>query len=699
LLQRIAVLVLVPFAALANEVQEIPNPVDGDPRAPAAIDEIRVTTSRVETPVVEVPAAVAVVGRDGIQLARQQLSVAEALGGVPGIFVQNRTNFAQDARIAIRGFGARANFGIRGIKLIVDGIPATLPDGQGQVDSIDLASAERIEILRGPSASLYGSASGGVIRVESERGPPIPFVSGRAAFGSYDYRSYGVKAGGEAGPLNGLLSVSRNELGGYRDHSSMENLLVNSRLGFRFDESADLGAVLNLLHAPEAQDPGGLNAGEVAADRRQASARNLLFDAGESVDQASGGLRFRKRFGQQHETRVMAYGVWREFRNKLPFESGGAVELNRFFGGGGLEHVWRDEWFGRGNRLVVGFEVDAQRDHRIRRDNLQGNLGARTLDQDEDVTGLHLFLEDAFRLSDDVELTLGVGYDRVELDVRDRFLADGDDSGSGHFDEWSPMIALHWRVVDAFQPYGRISSAFEPPTTTELANPSGAGGFNPDLGPQRAVNFELGAKGLLPGRLRWDLAAFHIRIEDELVPFELPGMPGRSFFANAGRSSRTGIELGVTCRPLAWLSGSLAYTWSLFEFERFESVDGVFDGNRTPGVPEHQLFFQLEARHHWGLYAIWDVQFVDEIYADNANTVATDAYAVTNLRLGWSRRVGSSQRWELGPFVGMGNLSDTEYIDNLRINAFGGRYFEPAPERNFYGGISLAYHFGGEPMH
>jgi iron complex outermembrane receptor protein len=688
-----ALLLLVPFAALAGDARDAPGPAaDGV----AAVDEIRVRASRVEAPVVEVPAAVAVVGREDIQLGRQQLSVAESLTGVPGVFVQNRTNFAQDARIAIRGFGARANFGIRGIKLIVDGVPATLPDGQGQVDSIDLASAERIEILRGPSASLYGSASGGVIRVESERGPPIPFVSGRVALGSYDYRSYGAKAGGEFGPLNGLLSVSRNELGGYRDHSRMENLLVNSRLSFRFDESADLGAVLNLLHAPEARDPGGLTAAEVASDRRQASARNVLFDAGESVDQASAGLRFRKRFGQKHETQAVAYGVWRDFENKLPFESGGAVELDRFFGGGALQHVWRDEWLGHPNRLVIGIEVDAQRDRRIRRDNLQGSLGARVFDQAEDVTGVHLFLEDSFRLWSDVELTLGVGYDIIGFDVRDDFLADGDDSGSGSFDEWSPMVGLHWRVHDAFQPYGRISTAFEPPTTTELANPSGAGGFNPDLGPQRAVNFELGAKGLLPGRLSWDLAAFHIRIEDELVPFELAGMPGRSFFANAGRSRRTGVELGVTWRPLQWLTGSLAYTWSLFEFDRFETEDGVFDGNRTPGVPEHQLFFQLDARHPWGFYGIWDVQFVDEIYADNANSVRTDAYAVTNLRLGWSRRLGRSERWEIGPFVGIGNLSDSEYIDNLRINAAFGRYFEPAPERNFYGGLSVAYHFGGE---
>jgi iron complex outermembrane receptor protein len=183
-------------------------------------------------------------------------------------------------------------------------------------------------------------------------------------------------------------------------------------------------------------------------------------------------------------------------------------------------------------------------------------------------------------------------------------------------------------------------------------------------------------------------------------------MPGRSFFANA-RSRRTGIELGLTHRPLAWLTASLAYTWSLFEFDRFETVDGVFDNNRIPGVPEHQLFFQLEARHRWGFYAIWDVQFVDEIYADNANTVRTDAYAVTNLRIGWSGRLGRSERWELGPFVGLNNLSDTDYIDNLRINAPPGfgtpptppRYFEPAPERNFFCGISLAYHFGGEPSH
>jgi iron complex outermembrane receptor protein len=646
----------------------------------STIEEVTVTTPRVEKSLLETPAAVGVLGSEDLQRARQQLSLGESLSAIPGVFIQNRYNFAQDVRIAIRGFGARSNFGIRGIKLVVDGIPATLPDGQGQVDSIDLASVERIEVLRGPAASLYGSAAGGVIRIVSEEGPEVPFVRGRAAFGSYGYQGYNAKLGGRARSLDYFGSVSGQLLDGYRDHSRVESLIGNAKTRWTLDDRSDLTLVMSGLHSPEAQDPGGLQAEEVAEDRRQAREENVTFNAGESVDQASGGLVYRRAFGAKHETSLRGFGVWRDFQNKLAFQPGGSVDLDRLFAGGGVEHRYQDEWFGRSNRLLLGFEADAQRDQRIRRNNDEGTIGAETFDQDEGVTSLRFFLQDEFALRDDVELTLALGYDHLEYVVEDHFLTDasGDDSGTTDFGEWSPMFGLHWRALPALDLYGRISTSFEPPTTTELANPSGGGGFNRDLEPQRAVNYEVGAKGLLPGQLRWDLAVFHIRIRDELVPFELPGMPGRSFFTNAGRSSRTGVELGLAYQPFEDLTASLSYTWSHFEFDRFRSDDDiVFDGNRIPGVPEHQLYAQLAYEHRWGFFGVWDLLFVGDVYANNANTVKTDAYAVSN------------------PFVAINNLFDEHYIDNLRINAGDDRYFEPAPERNAYGGISLAYHFGG----
>ncbi|MBW2362003.1 MAG: TonB-dependent receptor [Deltaproteobacteria bacterium] len=660
----------------------------------SAMDTITVRASRTDQSLGDFPGAASVVGSDEIQLARPQLTLGESLLGIPGVFTQNRDNFAQDLRIAIRGFGARANFGIRGIKLIVDGIPATLPDGQGQVDTIQLSTARRIEVLRGPAATLYGSAAGGVIRIETEEGPDTPFLQGRTAFGSHGYRQYDVKGGGSSGPVRYLLGVSRQELDGYRDHSRMENVLANGKLSWTPDESSKLTVIGNYLHAPKAQDPGGLTSTQVEEDRRQARQRNKDFDAGEELDQASLGLSYVRTFGIGHELTAATYHVWRDFENRLPFTSGGAVEYDRYFGGASLQYRYEDQFFGMNNRLLVGVDVDAQRDERKRRDNDEGSVGDVVFDQDEDVTALRAFLQDELALGEDFELTAGVGFDHLRYEVDDAFvdLADDDldDSGRRNFDEWSPMVALRWSRWRALNAYARISTSFEPPSTAELANPDASGGFNSDIEAQRTVNYEIGIKGLLPGTLRYELVGFWMRTKDELVPFESD--LGRTFFENAGRTTRGGIELSFRYQPVEGLTAAFAYTWSVFEFDKFRTADGSFDGNSIPGVPDHHLYGELFYRSPFGLYGGLEFRWVGPFYADNANEEKTDSYFVSSLRLGHSQNFG---RWEIGPYLGIQNLFGKRYIDNVRINAFGGRYFEPAPKRSYFGGLTVAYHFEG----
>jgi iron complex outermembrane receptor protein len=655
------------------------------------IEVLTVTAPRAEKLLTEVPAAISRVDRQAIQLGQRQLTLDESLKRVPGLFVQNRSNFAQDLRIAIRGFGARANFGIRGIRLIVDGIPATLPDGQAQVDNIDLGSAERIEVIRGPSSSLYGPAAGGVILIESESGREDPFVEGRVAVGEHGYRKYQTKAGGELGPLNYLVSISRLELDGYRHHSRTENVLLNSRFGFTIDETSEVGVVLNAVHAPVADDPGALRAEEVERDRRQAAPNNLLFDSSESVDQQQLGVIFRKGFGNAHEIEIVNHYVWRKFDNRLAIPGGarGRIDLERFFTGAGLRYVHTDSFFDRENRLMLGFEIDAQRDIRKRFDNDEGSRGELRLDQDEKVTAFGVYAQDEFHLLDDLELTLGIRYDRVEFEVDDGFPEDGTDGGSLDFDEFSPRVGLVWSPLPAVNLFADVSTSFETPTTTELADPSGAGGFNSDLDAQTSIGYELGVKGLLPDRLRYEVVGFYIDVDDELVPFEVGG---REFFENAGRSKRSGLELGLTLQPCEGLTASLAYTFSHFEFDRFRTSAGSFDGNDIPGVPRNQVWAEIAYTHPWGLYGSWEVFFADDIYADNANSVQSDSYVVSNLRAGYRGRFGG---WEIGSFIGVDNLFAEKYADNVRLNVESGRFFEPAPERSVYGGVSLGHRFGG----
>ena len=636
--------------------------------------------------------AIGSVDKDHIQLGRQQLSLEESLVTIPGLMFQDQYNFAQDLRISIRGFGARSNFGIRGIKIITDGIPNTLPDGQSGVDDIDLGSMQRVEVIRGPSSSMYGSAAGGVINILTEDGPEVPFAEGRLSYGAYGFDKYQLKGGGQHKDLNYLGSLSYLNFTGYRDHAATENALLNTKFRYDFDGTSSLTAVVNAVDSPVAQDPGALNAREVRTNRRRAAPRNILYNAGEKVRQQKLGLVYRNAFDAKHELILRNYYVWRDFDNFLPFDindngQGGSVDLNRLFFGGGGTYTYTDPLFGRPNSLVFGFEIDAQRDQRKRFANNFGERGALTTNQDENVTGYGIYLQDEFSILDNLRLTLGARYDMLRYDVDDKI---GMGSGSRRFDEPSPMVALLWTPIPAVNLYGNISTAFEPPTSTELANPTGPTGFNPLLEPQTATNYEIGIKGLLSAATRYELALFHIDVGDELVPFELSGS-GQTFFQNAGESTRNGVEASLEIQPISGMTTTFTYTYSDFTFDSFTDVNGdVFDGNKIPGVPDNQFYADVSYFHPSGFYASWNIRYVDRFFANSANTVKTAPYSVANLRLGYTRQIGGL---EISPFFGINNMFNEKYNDNIRINANFGRYFEPAPEMNVYGGISVRYQF------
>ena len=651
----------------------------------AGLGPIVITPTIVEKISDEKPAAISVIGQAEIQLGSEQLGLDESLGRVPGLFTLNRYNFAQDLRLSIRGFGARSSFGIRGIKVIVDGIPETLPDGQGSVDGIDIGSASQITVIRSPSSSLYGNASGGVILIESERGPMIPFAEARATFGDYNFKKQQLKTGGDTGKLNYLLNLSDTTIDGYRDHSKFENNQLNTRLEARLSTTSSLLTTIHHTDQPAADDPGGLTSAEAASDPTQARAQNLSFDAGEELKQTRIGLLYKTSLSENHDLEARIYNTDRDFSNKLPFQNGGIVKLDRDFYGIGVKYTVEGDLGDKPNRLLVGIDFDRQDDDRSRFDNLQGVTGAQTFKQNELVTSLGAFLQNETKLSDIAEFTVGIRFDEVKFNVNDQFLADGDDSGDINFDQVSPMVGISIRRSSNTHLYATISSAFETPTTTEFANPDG-GGFNQSLEAQESINYEIGIK-TKTSSYRFEAALFHIDIDNELTPFELPAQPGRIFFENAGSSSRNGLELSYTRQLAEQLRLSMAYTYSDFTFDRFTDTNGnEFDGNHSPGIPQDLLYLDFSWFGDSGFYAKWDVTYTGEIYADNANQISVESSTVSNLRLGHNVFYDD---WEVASFLGVNNLFDEDYNDNIRINAFGGRYFEPAPERNAYVGITV----------
>jgi iron complex outermembrane receptor protein len=684
---------LAAFAVLAGPVfaQGGGPPSTGAEGQTGALEEIIVEATRIQTPLEQVPAAVSVVGEDAIQLARQQLALDESLNRVPGVFMQDRYNFAQDLRVSIRGFGARSNFGIRGIKILVDGIPETLPDGQGQVDSIDLGATQQIEVIRGPSSSLYGNASGGVISVTTESGTEQPYGELRLSGGDYGFHKVQLKTGGQSGDTNYFVSLSDEALDGYREHSRAENTLLTGRLRFDLGEDRDLTAVVSYTDQPVSDDPGSVTATQAATDPRSAWLGNLVFDAGEALTQSRLGLVYGMDLGEHHRISARNYYVWRDFDNKLPFLSGGIVNLKRFFAGGGFNYTYEGPWLGKDDRLIVGFDFDNQNDDRKRFDNLAGQRGALSFDQNETVRSQGLFVQNELRLKENIRLDMGVRLDSVTFDVTDHFLSDGNDSGTRTLEDTSPMLGIVWNLSPVVNVYGTYSTAFETPTTTEFNNPSGGGGFNPDLKPQSAANLEVGVRGSVAEKYRYEMALFRIDVKDELIPFEVPSSPGRDYFVNAGKSTRNGFEASYTGHLFDRFEVTASYTYSDFKFTDFvDDAGNDFGGNALPGIPENLFFGELRYTRPSGWFAAVDVQYVGYQYADNANTVRNDAYALANLRAGFSRDSGP---FTIAPFLGLNNMFDRTYNGNVRINAFGGRFFEPAPGRNLYAGVSLRRRF------
>ena len=649
------------------------------------LDEIVVTATRMEASVRDVARSISVVGKDRIQGSTQQLGMDEALAAVPGLYIQNRYNFSGDLRVAMRGFGARSSFGIRGIRIIVDGIPETLPDGQSGVDGIDLGSAQSIEVLRGPASSLYGNASGGVIAVSSELGNVNPFVEGKIAGGEFGYRQVGLKAGGQIRSADYLVNVSRTELDGYREHGEFRGTQLNSRLGIPLSSSDRLLIAANITDQPRAQDPGGINDAQAALDPASARAQNVQFDAGESVDQQRIGLVYER--ARSAGTLVLRnHYVWRDFANKLPFSSGGAVDLDRFFYGFGAQYRLGDS-IPDAFKLAVGVDIDRQDDDRQRFDNNDGVLGAQSFNQNERVENTGVYLQAEYELSDAWTIQAGLRYDEISYNVSDRFLADGDDSGKLNFDEFSPSIGFNYKLANGVA-FASYSSGFETPTTTELANPDASGGFNPSLRPQTADNFELGYKAGKEDRF-FEVSVFQIDLEDELIPFELAAFPDRNFFANAGSSSRTGLETALSWRNQRGFSIDASLTWSDFKFDNFIDDSGNdYGGNSLPGLPEKFGYLGFNYAPANGFSGLLEIVYSGDLYTNNANSVEVSSHTVTNLRFGFEFGRGS---WLFRTFAGVNNLFDEDYNNNIRINAFGGRFFEPAPGRHIYAGITANY--------
>jgi len=653
----------------------------------AVLPTVEVSAPRLAREIYATPAAVSTIEQDAIAQGQQRVRLDESLNRVPGVFLQNRDNFAQGQRISIRGFGARAPFGVRGITVMVDGIPYTLPDGQAQLDAIDLDSAERIEVIRGPSSVLYGNAAGGVIDITTADGRDNPGTRLRMGAGSDGYQKMALQNGGVQGDWSHHISLTALNVDGYREQSSTEKYLLNAKLRRELGSDRALTAIINLLDNPRSEDPGALNAREVAEGRDQAAPNSLALDAGQTVDQQLIGLQYEDLSAGEGELYLKGFIAQRDFEQQLPFVGSSRLGYQRDYMGASAEYHHEVTLGNLPLNYIVGVDAARQKDDRFRNDvNPQGAVGEPLADETQTATSTGVFVQGDLALSELLTLSLGTRFDRVDLDVDDDFAADGDQSGQRTFNEWSGSAGLSYRYRPQHQAYINTGTAFETPTFSEFANPAG-GGFNPSVEPQKAWNREVGLRGYIePLALDYDVALFSVRVRDELVPYD---EGGRTFYQNAGDTNRDGVELALGWQLADQWRLDSALTLARYEFDEFATPSERFDGNRIPGLPEQTWVNQLTWENLDERFATLETEYVGDLVADNANETSVDSYWLVNLRVGDGWQL--SQQTRLSAYVGLRNLLDEEHYSNVRLNGTFGRFYEPAPGRSVYGGVELSF--------
>ncbi|MDD0972985.1 TonB-dependent receptor family protein [Pseudomonas fontis] len=641
--------------------------------APLEVTSTRVTSTWLETPAAI--SSVSVADKPGEQL----LTLDGLLSAVPGTVSQSRYNMAQGMRLSIRGFGARSSFGMRGIRVMVDGVPLTMPDGQTEMDGVDLGLVERVEVIRGSASTLYGNGAGGVLAIQTREPSLTPTSTIDVSGGEYGYQRLRAETSGTSGNVGGLLALNVTNMDGYREHSTSEARNLTGKVRWQGD-NGQLGVTFQALDN-RWEDPGALNLQQVRADRGQARPESLKFNSDETITQQRLAVNWTADLDAANSYQLRSWLGHREFGNRLPYSAGGQTSYGRLFAGAGAQFTHRAEWFGLGNVLTTGVDIEQQRDDRERHNNLVGGgTGALTLRQREKAGSVGLYLQDSIDLSERWQLTLGGRYDTIRQSVDDRFLGNGDDSDVQRFEDWNYSVGLSYRINEHYLAYARVATSFETPTLNELTSPTG-GGFNSGLEPAKALNRELGLKGEWDN-LRWEAVAYSILLQDELVPYTVGGS-GPTYYRNAGRSQRDGVELSADYTPVEHWRLSMAYSFSDYRYTRFDP----YDDKRLPGIPRQTLFSEV-AYEADDFYARLNMNAYGPQYADNANTARVAGVALFNVRLGKRFKL---QDQVLEPYVGLDNLTDRRYYDNLRINDGSSRYYEPGPGRTVYAGVKVTF--------
>ncbi|HKV74435.1 MAG TPA: TonB-dependent receptor [Gemmatimonadales bacterium] len=676
-----------------------------------ALPELSVTVTRTPEPLRRVPAPVSVLDSTAIQRGRPTVGLSESLNNIPGVYIGNRYNFSLDERVSIRGAGARANFGTRGVKILLDGVPLTMPDGQSTLINLDLSDVRRTEVLRGSAASLYGNASGGVVSLSSERvGDPLA-ATARGEGGSFGMYKAGVRLSGQTGTASGGLTVSHLSVDGFRQHSASDLTQVNFGGNWVTSAHGSLEAHIRYADQPKAQNPGALTYAEWQANPDSAAANNIRRNADKDVSQGMASLGYKYLTDGGNTYQATIFGVTRTLRNPLAAPppdglgptAGTYVAIDRAAGGLRLSGINLLEHDGAA-KLTYGLDLQRMRDNRTNARSVSGVPDTLILDQTEKVTEFGPFAQLSWDFVPKVSALVALRYDWVAFDVADHHLSDGvDNSGSITMHAPSASVGFSYDAAELLVPYVNVSTSFDTPTTTELVNqPNTTGGFNTSLKPQKAVTYEVGARGRR-GRFGYSLAIYDIEYRDAITQYSEVG--GRAYYTNAGKSRNEGFEIGADVTPIDGVKLFGSYTYADYTFTEYRLVNGAttdtLDGNRVAGVPKFFLRLGLRAQILRDGWADIDQTFAGSYFADDANTLLVDGAGgstpgmppgigggITAVRVGWNFHPSSMI---IAPFIGVDNLFDKNYISAVTVNGAAGRVYEPGASRTIYAGAEIGW--------
>jgi iron complex outermembrane receptor protein len=666
------------------------------------LEGVVVTATRAEQRSFDAPAAIQSVDRDTIENAGPQVNLSESLSRVPGLTILNRQNYAQDLQVSIRGFGARASFGIRGIRLLIDGIPATTPDGQGQGSSISLTSTDRIEVLRGPLALMYGNSSGGVIQAFTRDAPETPEFNAQVYSGSFDMRRSDWQYAGRVGDYGLVADYSTFDTHGYRDNSSTERKQFNGKLSFNPNEKTKVNVVFNQFDMPLAQDPLGLTAAQLAANPQQAGTSAISARVRKITSQNQIGSSLTHTLDADRSITARAYYGNRE---NLQYQSNSTwVGLNRDYYGAGLQYTEQTKMAGKRVLLVAGYEFDYSKERRQGGTATGGEKTPGSLTRNEDNVALNsdFFVQATTQATENVSVITGLRSSTVRFSSEDAFLSDGNGSGAVTYQATSPVLGVTYHAADNLNLYANYGKGFETPTLAEVAYTDSGGAtpaalFNPSLRASNSQHYELGLKWLPGNQSRVDFNLFQIDSTDEIVVST--SAIGRTAFKNAPGTSRRGVELAASTRLTPHVSVMLSSSWIDAQFSQAyaNNSSSVASGNKLPGIPQNFLFSELlwssqalggnsKGSAKLGTRAGLELTNAGKIYANDVNTASAEGYTTLNLKAshGWSMGKGN-----LTAYARIDNLTDQTYVGSVIVNQASSQFYEPAPGRNYTVGLRL----------